>query len=141
MIYIMIGQLSQVQKNLLKPFIQGKIVHDLGAGDLALSREILALGAEKVIAVDKNILPSSKDPRLEIVTLDFRDFAGCIDVAFVSWPSNWPTDLHWVIHSTKIVIYLGSNMDGNMCGYKKLWGVFAQRDVLAYSLDRQNTLI
>ena len=47
------GQLNKAQLKALVPLVRGKVIHDLGAGDLGLALELLNLGASKVIAIDK----------------------------------------------------------------------------------------
>ena len=70
-------------------------------------------------------------------------------VALVSWPSA--EDSKFTSHSdysilgyvrrARTVIYLGSNLDGTMCGSRKLYEHLARREVLAHEPARRNTLI
>lgn len=140
------GTLNPAQRKAVRKAVKGLVVHDLGAGDLALSRELLRLGASKVIAVDKNDMPDPP-PGIQTVKVRFEgldalqgDFA-VPDVAFVSWPLNRVDVglLNLCIRARRI-IYLGCNTGGTACGFPELFGLFRLREVLAYAPDRQNTL-
>lgn len=137
------GRVSEAQQSVVTEYVRGQIVHDYGAGNLDLSLLLLRLGAEHVVAVDELVRPSSRNypPRLTVVKSKFADYSKTSEVAFVSWPVNWPMGLHVLLERTPRVIYLGSNTNGNACGYPKMWLQLAGREVLAHVPDAHNTLI
>jgi len=138
------GHLNSEQLKVLTQYTKGKVVHDLGAGELELARVMRKHGARKVVAIDKEYIPSSTDPHIEIVRVLFRDYAdvvGPIDVALLSWPQNNPNSgLLLLIERAHTVIYLGKNTDGSMCGWPGLYWSFMARELLAYVPDRKNVL-
>lgn len=136
------GTLTDQQLEVLGRFVTGQVVHDLGAGDLALSRTLLLQGAEKVYAVDKALPRKSPDPNIVLVPGYFHHYPAVPTVAFVSWPSNYADmGLVRVVERSQRVIYLGCNTEGTSCGSLMLFEHLCQREVLAHIPDRQNTLI
>jgi hypothetical protein len=165
------GKLSRAQEAIVRRFVTGRAVHDLGAGDFFLSRCLIDLGARRVFAVERQARHSgileagSPYEAVQVVGAGFRALgkvarhhrrvqdplpaAWTPDVAFVSWPT--PEDSKFTSHSdysllafvrrAKVVIYLGSNLDGTMCGSRKLYEHLGRREVLAHEPDRRNTLI
>jgi len=137
------GRLSPEQADAVKAHVEGKVVHDLGAGLCELAVEIARLGAKKVIAVDKEPMPIVDDPRVE----RRQGYFGCvaadvIDVAFVSWPQNQESIvLLRLLEYAESVVYLGSNTGGNACGWPGLFESFLHRRVAVYVPERPNTLI
>lgn len=135
------GCLSTEQRKAVREVIQGRVVTDLGAGNLSLSAELLQLGATQVIAVDKERAQSA-NPQIQVIQSYFKTFLNPIDVAFVSWPSNWETPgLIEALARSTIAIYLGKNSDGACCGTPKLFDSLHRREVLAHVPERKNTLI
>ena len=135
------GKLSSAQARIVAAFVKDELVHDLGAGDLELARQLIALGARGVVAVDKN--PTHKRvPLVRQVASHFHAFEEPIEVAFVSWPVNWQ-DLGVVglVKRAPLVIYLGTNMDGIACGTGELYWDLSKREVLAHEPHPKNTLI
>ena len=144
------GQLNKAQLKILEPLVRGKVIHDLGAGDLGLSLELLKLGAAKVIAIDKvynrigEWLGSNFQnvpPEIEIRHQYFQDIDEEIDTAFVSWPANYENGLLNILKQTKTILYIGKNTDGSACGTPELFKYLATRKILAHSPSRPNTLI
>lgn len=140
------GEFRDNQAATVAGFVKGKVVHDLGAGDLCLAQQLVEFGAEKVIAVDRySPLTYSKRAKLtsiDIVTCYFHDYKGSVKTAFLSWPVNWyDYSLGNFIEQAEMVIYLGSNLDGSACGYPDMWVHLSQREVLAHIPHRKNTLI
>lgn len=170
------GSLNARQKDVVREYVRGRVVHDIGAGELVLSKTLIDLGAREVIAIEwasktrgrleygtpyENILVvPTRFGQYDRMAKNARTFAKLeggkplgpgrpIDIAFVSWPS--PEDSKFRTHSdysilglvrrAKIVIYLGKNTDGTMCGSKKLYEHLARRRVLAHEPDRKNSLI
>jgi len=126
----------------LATFVEGAVVHDLGAGSLEHPTKLLELGAAEVVAVDRSIIkPPSKDLNIDTVESTFDDFHEPVDIAFMSWPVNWRCGLERFAQSARVVIYIGKNTDGACCGDPTLWRELAQREVLAHSPHKENTLI
>ena len=138
------GQLNKAQLKALVPLVRGKVIHDLGAGDLGLALELLNLGASKVIAIDKEYYNfNGVPPEIELRRQYFKDMQEEIDIAFVSWPANYDNGLLRVLMQTKTIIYLGTNMDGNSCGIPAMFEYLSKRkatQVLGTPVSR-NTLI
>lgn len=138
------GQLNESQLKALGPLVHGKVIHDLGAGDLGLALELLKLGAAKVIAIDKEYNRTSFEdvpPEIELRHQYFQDMHDEIDTAFVSWPANYDNGLLRVLMQTKTIIYLGKNTDGSACGIPDLFRYLATRKVDTHVPSRYNTLI
>jgi hypothetical protein len=140
------GEFRDNQAATVAGFVKGKIVHDLGCGDLHLAHQLVKFGAEKVIAVDKSMhLPYSRLQKLqgiEFVGKYFHDFHEPVETAFLSWPVNWyDYGLGKILDRAKTVIYLGSNLDGSACGYSDMWMVLSHRNILAHIPSYTNTLI
>ncbi len=142
-------RLTDEQNTVLKQYVSGKEVHDLGAGNMQLSHHLINLGAKKVIAVDKIDIFKSCEPgyNIEIVHQDFDSYwlenkKRKIDVAVVSWPINeLIVGLVRLMMQAKTVIYIGKNTDGTACGHPQMWAFLGTRDSLAYVPERSNTLI
>lgn len=136
------GRLSDAQRELLRPFVADRIVHDLGAGSGALSLILLELGAAHVVAVDKEIsLPHHN--KITTVECYFDEYRSDdpIDTVLVSWPHNSSSPgLSFLVGLAKQVIYLGKNTDGSSCGTRELMVGLLSRPVLAHAPERQNTL-
>lgn len=137
------GRLNPEQEEALRPFIEGCIVHDLGAGDRVLSERMVRLGAFLIYAVDKpGIGPQSTVNEVIPVASYYYQYKDPIDIAFMSWPSNhYLPCLRKLAERARVVVYLGRNTDMTACGDTHLFQHFIQRDVLAYVPDRHNTLI
>ena len=137
------GHLSPAQSEALTPHVQGRVVHDFGAGSCELARKLVQLGAEQVIAIDKEKMPCVDDPRVIQKHGYFGQAAADeIDVAFMSWPQNMesPVLLALVEHA-RTVVYLGKNTDGSSCGWPGLFESLLWRRLLVYTPERPNTLI
>jgi hypothetical protein len=141
------GRLTSVQLETLMPFVLGRQVYDLGAGNLVLARLLLNLGASSVVAIDKErplCTPPSLPRNLDVVYTTFDKFHALPTtcVAFVSWPDN-RTDkgLLRLVRRASQVVYLGKNTDGTACGSLALFEHFLEREILATEPDRKNTLI
>lgn len=143
----MYGGLSAAQEKALEPFVRGRVVTDLGAGDCTLARKVKRMGASKVIAVDKETVISGAviGRGKDMVVCERRTFAEYsepIDVMLLSWPVNWfCPGLVAACERARIVIYLGNTMGGIMCGSCDLWEHLIGRQYLAVYPNRHNTLI
>lgn len=153
------GAFNEAQRQAIRGYVRGRVVHDLGAGDLTLSRELLRLGARRVIAHDKcfNVgarSKSLKDVRwgwstrqkncpLELRQGYFQDYVGRPPrLALLSWPVNYDgIGLAELVERIPTVMYLGTNVGGSACGGDDLWEHLRRREVLTYVADRKNTLI
>ncbi len=141
------GTLSTRQQEALAPFINDKVVHDFGAGDLGLARQLLVLGAKHVVAIDKNPMPKAPKGistiRMPFVKMIDILYSATIDVAFVSWPANCPTDIEPFLEAsnTNTVVYLGKNTDGVACGTPVLFKSMVRRELVTYVPERHNSLI
>ncbi len=136
------GRLSLDQRKTLAKFVRGKIVHDLGAGDLTLSHELLKLGAAEVYAIDKDPKPSSALPsRLHYKREYFHNVKSRMDTVFLSWPANYDTNVVPLVQQAGTVIYLGCNTGGSMCGTPELFKAMILRELLAYEPHRENSLV
>ena len=64
------------------------------------------------------------------------------DIAFVSWPVNWPS-IAWSAFLSQYsdVFYLGSNHSGTCCGDMSLWELLSKREVCEVIPDFAETLI
>ena len=134
------GSLTSKQAEVVRTYVQGKRVTDLGAGDLFLSKAILRLGATEIDAVDR-YLPVRAPKRINRIEARFHEWEGTPEVAFVSWPVNWEVGLPAVLRRAPTVIYLGTNVGGTVCGDEHLWRYLTTREVLAYEPDPSNSLI
>ena len=70
----MYGEFTTEMEELIRPYVDGKLVVDLGAGDLTKTRRLAALGA-KVIAVDKEEMPVRGNEPFEVIETTFTGFA------------------------------------------------------------------
>lgn len=138
------GAPSVQQLSVVREFVRDRVVHDFGAGDLVLSKMLVALGARRVVAVDKEPM-SGSFAAVECVRARFDellDTLNMVEVAFVSWPQNrHDTALLTLLQRAKTCIYLGKNTDGSACGHPELFKHFLKRELLVYKAERRNTLI
>lgn len=142
------GDLNEEQEAVVRNFVAGYSVHDLGAGELKIAAKLVELGAHRVIAVDKlysHRVLNLPHPTVFLVGEYFEEYAmhgHLIDVAFVSWPEAWRLPgLVRLLADARISIYLGSNFDGVSCGTEELFQFWSRRNVLATVPSKQNTLI
>jgi hypothetical protein len=134
----------------LRPYLRGRVVHDLGAGNLALANVLLDHGAKRVIAIDeKQPRPPNDNARIEFVRTKFENYKANIRTAFVSWPTNtvyWPDHntqpaLVHLISCASRIIYLGKNTSGVLCGTPALYRFLSKREVLEHWPEDANTLV
>jgi hypothetical protein len=136
------ASISLEQRAALQEAVQGRVVHDLGAGDLKLGAKVLQLGASHVVAVDKEDQPRYLPRGMTYRKCLFKDFRDPIDVALISWPPNYGSyNLAELAMRANRVVYIGQSTDGSMCGFPELFFVLILRRLLAYCPDRKNTLI
>lgn len=136
------GVPTSEQIKAIKPFIEGKVVHDLGCAHLDLAHALIKWGAKEVIAIDRNrtgavvLFPY----QMRLVQAHFHEFHEPVDVAFMSCPVNWPTGLDHIAARARIVIYLGNNTDGTATGDPSLFKVLRARENPVYIPHIKNTL-
>lgn len=136
------GRISDDQWNVIAKHVKGRVVHDLGAGRCENSLLLLEHGAKKVIAVDKESMPSLRDTRLQTIRAYFDGCNFAVDVAFVAWPINTPqAGLVPLLRRAKTVIYIGKNTDGTMCAWPGFWRSLMEREILDYVPEFMNTVI
>lgn len=139
------GHMTPEMRVVLREHVVGAEVWDLGAGSLGRAREMLEMGASRVLAVDKGQMPASSDSRLEThitLFLDLPPPEGGIDVAFLGWPQNSSLlGLTELLVRSRKVVYLGSNTNGSACGNSSLFTHFSVREVLAHVPHTRNSLI
>lgn len=137
------GILTPEQWAALEPQVEDKMVYDLGAGDLELAHEMDALGARKVIAVDRDDMPEPRTKRVKTIRSHFHqwDAPAEMEVAFLSWPVNWVSDVERLLYRAEKVVYVGRCTDSTLCGSLDFWRHVSRREVLAVVPDRHNVLI
>ena len=135
------GTLNTAHRKALRKALRGKIVHDLGAGDLELSRELLTLGASRVYAIDKMEHRGRLGRGLHYKRSYFHDLRGPLDTIFLSWPINHDVGLAPLLRAAKTIVYLGKNTDGMMCGTPDIFATMICRELLDYVPDRKNCLV
>jgi hypothetical protein len=136
------GKLSLKQETAIKPNILASLVHDLGAGDLSLAADLLRLGAQQVIAIDKAPYQRKPPQGINTVTCYFENYPAPVDIAFVSWPrENFDMGLLNLVRRARIVIYLGCNTQGSTCGFTRMWQHLATREVISYVPENYNSLV
>ncbi|MCK9567560.1 hypothetical protein M0R72_01260 [Candidatus Pacearchaeota archaeon] len=136
------GTLNAAQEECLKKLVAGKVVYDLGAGDLVLAHKLLELGAAKVVAIEKELFfIDNVAPEIEVRQQYFQHMDEDMDIAFVSWPANYDNGLREILKRTKTIIYLGKNTDGSMCGTPALFEYLSTRKIEEHVPSRANTFI
>jgi hypothetical protein len=135
------GALSPAQAEAIRPYIEGKTVYDLGAGDLQLAKQLLRLGSGHVVAVDKDYPPLPLPDNLSYTMGYIASIKETVEVAFVAWPVNWEVGLATLFSRIGVVIYLGTNTGGSACGNTSMWEHLITREWLVHLPERANTLV
>ena len=148
---ISMGKLNDEQEAVVRQYVAGYNVHDLGAGQLGMAQKLIELGAHTVTAIDKiysySRPPWSPPPGVTLVGEYFEEYARhghFVDVALVSWPEAYNSPQAGIVtllKEARIVIYLGSNFDGTACGSEEMFRFLSQREVLALVPNKFNSLI
>lgn len=147
MTFISYGKLTAEQEAVLRVFVAGYNVHDIGAGQLALAQKLVELGAHTVTAIDKEYSHRVVYPPARVILVGeyFEEYAQhgpFIDVAFVAWPEvDNQQGINLLLHGARVVIYLGTNFDGTACGSEEMFRELSRRNVLALVPHRWNSLI
>lgn len=137
------GRLTPKQALVVKKEVKGKVVHDLGAGDLFYAKRLLDWGASSVVAVEKDRTPRINEPNIRLLNCSFLEArAEHPKIVWLSWPQNaFLPGLLELLEKASTIIYLGKNTGGTQCGWARLYQYLATREVKAYLPDRQNVLI
>jgi len=136
-----VERFSEQQQEALRPFVEDRVVHDFGAGDLSVTLGLVPLGARRIVAIDRFRMTDPMVPHFERLTCYFHDFHDPVDTAFMSWPINHDCGLTEIAQRSRTVIYMGKNTDACACGTPKLFRSLVRRKVLAHVPDFINTLI
>lgn len=137
------GYLNPKQREALAQHVRGRHMTDYGCGDMALACDMLAMGAEHVLCIDKTQV-HRKPPHVGITFRHgyFHEIDGTYPHLFLSWPVNYlQVEIVKAAVTAETVVYLGKNTDGSACGTPDLFEVLVRREILAYVPDRINTLI
>lgn len=148
----MYGRFSDAHKRVVRSFVRGRTVVDLGAGDCFRTAVLAELGPKSVIAVDPDLPTEPRsfgEPTAPVEMLPWsayefaRRYTARIDVLYLAWP--YPglerEGFKELTDRADLVIYVGSNVEGSACGPTHFFMRMLQREVLAYRPERENTLI
>ena len=140
------GTLTPTMISTLRPYVEGREVYDLGAGDGGHARTLIhECRASFVVAIDKEPrYASTAEPKIQRVFGYFAEvrIPPVVDVAFIGWPVNYPAPglIDWLKQSS-VVAYLGCNDGMTACGHPSLFQYLLRRSLLAYVPHRKNTLV
>ena len=151
------GHLSDGQWDVVRQHVAGKVVNDLGAGNLGKALKLLELGARRVLALDPTFpMHAVRSQELKIVSGRFSSMWASLakipkemilwpDVTFLSWPplcdraeANYLSDL---IGMSDVLIYAGKNTDGVACGHALLFRRMLRRRLITYLPEERTTLL
>ena len=145
------GYMSDEQRDRIQAAVTGRVVHDLGAGELHWSRVLLQMGATQVIAIDKREVPKGYEAKegeaIRFTQSMHTDYVydhpdEVVDVVFMCWPYNFPDPGQLeLVRRAQTIVYLGSNLNGDACGSKELFEYFLTRKAEAYLHTHKNRLI
>lgn len=143
--------LAPEQRDALARAVDAQRVIDLGAGNMALSIEMLELGAAHVTALDYVESRHPRAPafasRLSIVRSMFHDIVDDLepaDIVMLSWPTNTTHDaleIVQILRKHARVAVISKNTGGVSCGCTLIYEYLATRELLAYHPRRANTLM
>jgi hypothetical protein len=137
-------KLTDPQRETLQGLVRGKTVVDLGSGDMSLSLEMLAMGAQHVTAVDPHSV-SQGEPNLTVVPSYYRYLKPIqADLGVLSWPWCSTDQLEGLIgqlDAYRQVVYLGTNSGGLACGHPRLFRYTLTRELIRYEPAPQNNML
>ena len=118
----------------VQEYVKGKVVWDLGAGRLTLAEKLVALGASRVFAVEKEeglLSPPWSHVTALWCCIDQAPFPQPDDVVFLSWPLNHVLGgLVERLEQAGTIIYLGMNDGVSACGGPDFWTHVVGRELL-----------
>lgn len=94
--------------------------------------------------------PRKEHKRVQFVPSSFKQLlmrgfgSVCPHTMLISWPENDPEEpeaLNQLLRKASVVVYLGKNTDGIVCGSPSLFTGLLPRQVLAYLPSPSNTMI
>lgn len=133
-------RLSDAQVLELRPFVKDQRILDLGAADLEGSRLMLELGARDVLAVDRHEMRPPRTDKIETRVAYFHDVKETRPVVLASWIMNWPVNIEHHLHAAELIISISKNTDRSACGYRQMWELLRQRELLLHVPEHRNTL-
>jgi len=133
-------RLSEDQIRRLEPFVKDQSILDLGAAELAGSELMVELGAQDVLAVDRNGMPTPSSSSITTRVTQFHLLEETRPVVLASWIVNWQVNLERHLDAADVVISISKNTDGSSCGYREMWVLLRRREVLLHVPERINTL-
>lgn len=116
--------------------VAGKIVLDLGCGTGFVANQLREAGAAEVLEVDQH--------EMAPIRRNICQGPGKLryDVAMVSWPTrHWPVETEDWLQRASTVMYLGSNVNGTICGSEALFFYLRRRHLHAYVPHPRNSLV
>lgn len=138
------GKLTPKMKEAIRPYVEDKIIVDLGAGDLTQAKILCELGAYTVHAVEP-AAPYIEPDCIYTYATHFRGMPAFEDatVVFISWPlpSLDFRELEPLFERAEHIIYLGSNYDGTACGTPAMFLYLLSREIEQHIFHRTNDLI
>jgi hypothetical protein len=137
------ADLTEEQREKLRPFVKGRRLRDYGCGNLVFTEELVNLGARHIEAIDMDHVRVPCELRKYVTFKHQRISQSGFSRrgAVVAWPYNVYTGVEHMTHRAPQLIYVGSNTGGTVCGYPAFWLEMARREVLLYVPDEHNTLI
>lgn len=134
------GHLSDTQLKQLVPFVKDQSILDLGAGELGHAELLLELGARDILAIDRFKMPKPSSSRITTKVTQFHDWTESRPVVFASWIVNWTCNLEHLLLPAQRIVVLSKNTDGSSCGYREMWELLQQKELLLYVPEHANTL-
>ena len=144
---MMWGQPTEEQGEALRPYISEREVWDICAGTGELSIWLKQLGAGRVVALDKTEMTKDRIDELHRHDVGFiHSYLHEVppfpaEVAFLSWPPTYATGIGEWCEEVPLLVYLGSNCNGIICGHDFFWDAMRYREVLTCIPDPRNTMI
>jgi hypothetical protein len=138
------GKITSEMDDIIRFYVEGEEVHDLGGGDGRLARKLVQLGSRRVIVYDKEV--SEESEKVDTRKVLFNDLSEELfesKVLFISWPPNnySSNQLSEIIKRAKLIIYLGFNFDCTACGSEIFYRELYKRELLEYIPNRKNNLL
>lgn len=140
------AELCEERLEILKPYVEGRRVWDLGCGhSRGHADSLLSLGAREIHLVDKLPIRRHRDKRVHLHSETyFKDIEALSheDVAFVSFPQTYAPCLGSRVRDAGTIIYIGLNDFMTACGDAELWRVLISREPeMIHEQDHTNRMI